>query len=78
MGRTPLQLAHEQRDNAMVGHGYAVNLLRERDREIQRLRDNNARAIRQNCRLSSENAALAARLREVSPGDAVLMQLLEG
>ena len=73
---TPIQLAHEQRDHAMAGHGHAINLLCERDREIHRLRDKNAMAIRQNHRLSRENAALAVRLREVSPDDPVLAKLL--
>lgn len=76
MDSTPIQKANQARDDAMAGHSHAINLLRERDEQIKRLRDKNARAIRQNHRLSRENAALAARLQEVSSGDTVLMKVL--
>lgn len=73
---TLLNSVLEQRDRARTGHSHAVQVIREKDREITRLKDKGAMAIRQNKRLADENAALAARLRELSPADELLTKLL--
>ena len=61
---------------ALEDHRHAVNLLRERDKEITRLRGLNLSVNRQNKRLSIEARKMAARLLELDPAETDLSEIL--